>query len=107
MQTLFIFTIFDSKANAYLQPFFSVNSDTARREFHKAINQDGQFNAYAEDYSLFLLGSFDQDEGFLDIEDSPQHVVNGITLRELIYENDLEPPSIAELSAKAKAQSNV
>ncbi len=92
MQKLEIFTIFDQKANAYLQPFFSNNTDTARREFHKAINQEGQFNSYAEDYSLFYLGAFDQDEGTFDLSDVAQHIVNAITLREIPYETELHPP---------------
>lgn len=92
MQKLDIFTIFDTKANAYLQPFFSTNRDTARREFSKAVNSDGQFNQFAEDYSLFHLGNFDQDEGTFELSQTPFHVCNAITLLTPSYDGPLLAP---------------
>lgn len=80
MQRLTIFSIYDSKAKAYLQPFFSNNVETATREFTSAVNGEGQFNKYAEDYSMFLLGTFDQDEGSFILESAPIHCCNAITL---------------------------
>lgn len=82
MQRLTIFSIYDSKAAAYLQPFFSNNVETAKREFTTAVNGEGQFNKFAEDYSMFLLGTFDQDEGKFILELTPLHCVNAITLKE-------------------------
>lgn len=82
MQRLTIFSVYDSKATAYLQPFFSVNVETALREFSTAVNGEGQFNQYAEDYSMFLLGTFDQDEGTFILESAPIHCGNAITLKE-------------------------
>ena len=75
------FTIFDIKAKAFLQPFFSMNIDTAKRDFSKAVNGDGQFAQFAEDYALYHTGSFDQAEGTWETYDSPQHLCNAITLR--------------------------
>ncbi len=80
MQRLTIFSIYDSKAQAYLQPFFSNNVETATREFATAVNGEGQFNRYAGDYSMFLLGTFDQDEGSFVLESAPIHCCNAITL---------------------------
>ncbi len=82
MQRLSIFTVFDSKAKAYLQPFFSVNTETAQREFKTAVNGEGQFNNFAEDYSLYLLGMFDQETSQFKLESGPIHVCNAITLKE-------------------------
>lgn len=81
MLTLEIFTVFDQKANAYLQPFFSPTIETGGRIFDQAINNEGMFNQYAEDYSLFHLGTFDQDECKFTINEPPAHLVNAITLR--------------------------
>lgn len=86
MQMLYCYSIFDNKANAYLQPFFSINADTARREFHKAVNGDGQFNRWAEDYSLFQMGCFDQDDGTWEMHSAPKHIVNAVTLKEITSE---------------------
>lgn len=83
MNTLGIFTIFDCKAESYLQPFFSLNEATARREFSQAVNGDGQFNKHAEDYTLFQLGTFNQEHGNFDLEVTPKHLCNAITLKEI------------------------
>lgn len=79
--TLGMFTIHDSKAEAYLQPFFSANIETAKREFGAAINGDGNFHQFTEDYSLFYLGEFEQNEGKLNIELAPKHICNAMTLK--------------------------
>lgn len=98
MQKLDIFTIFDTKANAYLQPFFSINRDTARREFSKAVNGDGQFNQFAEDYSLFHLGNFDQDEGTFELSEAPHHICNAINLKALDLSGATPTPIRKEVS---------
>lgn len=82
MQTLGIFTIFDSKAEAYLQPFFSAQIATAKREFTKAINGEGQFHEFSEDYALYYLGEFNQEEGIFTLEQQPKHICNAVTLKE-------------------------
>ncbi len=76
-----IFTVFDCKAKAYLQPFFSVNIETATREFTAAVNGEGNFNRFAEDYSLFELGVFEQLTGELVTYPAPQHLCNAVTLK--------------------------
>ncbi len=81
MQTLGIFTIFDSKAEAYLQPFFSAQIATAKREFSQAVNGDGSFNKFAEDYALYYLGEFNQHEGTFTLEQQPKHICNAVTLK--------------------------
>lgn len=55
-----IFTVYDSKAEAYLPPFFSATRGLALRSFTDAVNTAGHaFNRYAEDYTLFEVGEFD------------------------------------------------
>ncbi len=59
-----MFSIYDSKAEAYLQPFYSQTTGTAIRSFESAVNENGHdFNKYAGDYTLFELGDFDQADG--------------------------------------------
>lgn len=58
------FSIFDSKAEAFVQPFYSQTVGTAIRSFEQACNQvDHDFNKFAGDYTLFHLGEFDQHTG--------------------------------------------
>lgn len=63
---MLVFTIYDSKAEAYLQPFFSPTKNTALRMFERAAN-DGESDIarWAEDYTLFEIGTWDQDTGLL------------------------------------------
>lgn len=59
-----IFTVFDSKAEAYLAPFHSPTIGLAMRSFAKACNEEGHdFHQYSGDYTLFHIGSFDQPTG--------------------------------------------
>ncbi len=61
-----LYCVHDSKAKAYLQPFCSPNDATAIRTFETAISrEDHDFNLHAEDYSLWYLGTFDQEKAHL------------------------------------------
>lgn len=82
MNELHIFSIFDAKASAFLQPFFSRNADTAKREFTAAINGTGSFNQFSEDYSLFILGSFNQEDGTFTLLQAPEPLCAGVQVRE-------------------------
>jgi len=55
-----MFTIYDGKAEAYLPPFFLHQIAMASRVFSDCINsKDHQFSKHPEDYTLFHIGSFD------------------------------------------------
>lgn len=61
-----VFSVYDEKAGAYLQPFFSVNSAVAIRNFSSACkDQKSLFFAHPEDYTLFFLGTWDPSTGSL------------------------------------------
>ncbi len=56
-----VFSIYDSKAEAFIQPFYSQTTGTAVRSFEQACNdRASDFNKFAGDYTLFELGEFDQ-----------------------------------------------
>lgn len=55
-----IFTVFDEKAQAFLAPFFMGQLGQAKRIFTDCINsKDHQFGNHPHDYTLFHVGSFD------------------------------------------------
>jgi len=55
-----VFSIYDVKAGAFLQPFFSVSNGAAIRAFSDAVNDSKtQFAAHPEDYTLHELATFD------------------------------------------------
>lgn len=58
------FTVYDSAAARYLDPFFAPTIEFAIRGFRQAVNKEGhQFHEFPEDYTLFHVGSFDPEKG--------------------------------------------
>jgi len=81
-----LYAILDEKAALYLPPFTSQNDNTAIREFSAAIGQEGhKFNTHSEDFSLWALGSFDQETGAIQPND-PKIVTNALTVRERMHQ---------------------
>lgn len=63
---MYLFTVFDSAAKAYLEPFAAPTVEFAIRGFRQAVNQPGhQFGKFPDDYTLFSIGAFDQEMGRL------------------------------------------
>lgn len=59
-----VFTVHDSAANRFLEPFFAPTQEFAMRGFREAVNQEGhQFNKFPQDYTLFHIGEFDAESG--------------------------------------------
>lgn len=55
-----IFTVYDSKAEVYLPPFYFGAVGEAIRAFQdSARDEKHQFFRHAEDYTLFQIGEFD------------------------------------------------
>ncbi len=55
-----IFSVYDSAAEAYLLPFTLPTKGLAIRGFGEAVNNPKHdFSKYAEQYTLFELGTFD------------------------------------------------
>lgn len=63
-----VFGIYDSKAEAYLPPFFMKSKGEAIRAITAHVN-DAQHNfcKYSEDFTLFELGSFDDSNGKFEL----------------------------------------
>ncbi|AXL14758.1 nonstructural protein [Microviridae sp.] len=75
-----IYTIYDSKAEAYLPPFFMHQQGMALRTFTDCVNDPNHaFGKHPEDYTLFNAGIFDDDLGTIT-QDKLESVANGLTL---------------------------
>lgn len=60
------FSVYDSKAMAYLQPFFSESVGSAIRAFGDAANDPNvPFNKHPGDYQLYEIGTFDNNTGLM------------------------------------------
>lgn len=68
-----IFAVYDSKAEAYITPFFQPKTNQAKRVFQNA-SQDIKhaFGRNPEDYTLFHLGSWDDDTALLKPNKTPE-----------------------------------
>lgn len=69
-----IFSIYDSKANAFMQPFFSPNVSVAKRTVMRALmDPDSDFGKFKEDFSLFEFGEWDPMIGKFDMRDAGEN----------------------------------
>lgn len=61
-----MFTVYDSAAARYLEPFCAETLEVAMRMFRTLVAKEGhQFARYPEDYRLFHIGSFNAETGML------------------------------------------
>lgn len=75
-----LFTVYDSAASAYLEPFYAPTIEYAIRQFRQTVNKAGhQFSQFPEDYTLFHIGEFDMSTGIIKPNDGPVNIGVGIT----------------------------
>lgn len=59
-----LFTLYDSKVEAYLQPVFFENENVAIRSVGRLANTaDQELHVFAKDFTLFLIGEYDRQKG--------------------------------------------
>lgn len=79
-----IYTIRDSKAEFYGQPFFSRTNGDAIRQFTQVLNDTSNPNnlaaKYPADYSLFEIGEFDDETGKIKAI-APNHLGGGVDFK--------------------------
>jgi hypothetical protein len=64
-----VYSIFDVAAGAYARPFFLQSDAAAMRLFgDEAVGADNPISAHPEDYSLFRIGTFDDQKGRIEGE---------------------------------------
>lgn len=70
-----VFSIFDSKAKAFLVPFFMHNVPIAQRAFSEACNDPTHaYCKHPEDFTLFHLGTFDDTSSNIHSLPTPQSI---------------------------------
>lgn len=75
-----VYTVFDSKAQVYMQPFYMRADGEAIRAFRQSIARPGhQFADYPADYTLFGIGEYDDDTARFAQYDSFVNLGNGVT----------------------------
>ena len=62
-----IYSVFDTKADSYMQPFFMPNDDLAIRGVTTLVREEGHpFMLYPEDYMLVSVGEWDEGSGTIE-----------------------------------------
>jgi len=81
---LLAFAVFDSKAEAYLRPFFAETKGLALRNFVDAVqDSNSPMGKHPEDYTLFHVGAYNQLTGVLESKAAFESLGNAVTFREL------------------------
>lgn len=70
-----IFTVYDSKAEAFLPPFFQATKAMAQRVFETVANDPKhQFGAHPADYTLFEIGEFNDESAEIVPHKTPKNI---------------------------------
>lgn len=70
-----VLAVFDNKIGTFAQPFFSQTLSSGKRSFaDAAADPSTLLNKHPEDFTLFLLGDFDDSTGFLDPLSAPENL---------------------------------
>ncbi len=90
-----IFVIFDSAAAAYLPPFNLHQEAMAVRAFaNMVMSKEHQFGLNPSDYTLFVVGEFDDANAKYELLNAPEKLANGIELLKREKETLMMPSSI-------------
>ncbi len=78
-----MFTVLDTKAMAYLPPFFLPNEAVAKRVFgDMATDQTHQFGKHPEDFSMYYLGEFEDMTSVVEIDKkAPVLIETGLMIK--------------------------
>jgi len=72
-----IYSVYDTKVEAYLQPFFMQTKAAAIRAWADAISDPNtQFNKHPNDFTLYELGQYDDQSGIITNYDVKIHLGN-------------------------------
>lgn len=64
-----VYSVCDTVAGRYSPPFLAANDRAAQRDFHSACTDgNSMMSKNPLDYHLFRIGTFDHDDGQLEVE---------------------------------------
>lgn len=68
-----VYTVYDSKVEAYLPPFMAQTKGHAVRMFSDEVNNEqSALHRHPEDYTLFEIGEFDDAKGVYSMHEAKQ-----------------------------------
>ena len=82
-----IYGVYDVKAAAYLNPFFLINDELAKRECANLVmNENHNFAKHPADYTLFKLGEWDDSTAQISPLSAPLAIATMLELKAQIYQ---------------------
>ena len=76
-------SIYDAKAEAWLTPMFFQAVGQAYRSFEDVVNsEDSEFYKHPEDYTLFLIGDWDERSGQFTVHEAPVPLAKGVDVKQ-------------------------
>lgn len=76
-----VFCIYDAATGAFMQPFFARSKGEALRSFTELANDPKtSVHKYPSDYTMFLLGSWDDGGGIFDTA-PPERVISALEVQ--------------------------
>lgn len=90
-----LFSIYDTKAQFFLQPFPETSTIAALRGFEVAVNEGkSTFSRFPDDFALMEIATFDQQTGEIIPNASPQNLGSARSvLKQPSEQNSLPFPS--------------
>lgn len=80
-RNLKVFSVYDKKSAAYAPPFFYHHKGQALRAFEDAVNDaNSPLHKHPEDFSLFLLGEWNEVSGVLLPLTNPEHIEEALSV---------------------------
>lgn len=80
-----VFSVYDDKADAFLQPFFMRTEQEAIRAFIGAATEaNHQFNLHAADFTLYEIGTFSEQVGSIIPLDPIRGLGNALIARQSV-----------------------
>ena len=80
MQIYRLFSIYDRKVGSYMMPFFGINAQTVMRDLPAQLPADHIIRKVPGDFSLYEIGSFSDDTGFMTVHVKPLFICEFIDL---------------------------
>lgn len=73
-----LYSVYDSKVEAYQRPFHALTKGQAIRDITQAVNdeKDHPYHKHSQDFTLFEVGEYDDSTGLFDPYQAPVSVGN-------------------------------
>lgn len=105
-----IYSIYDTAAKSFAQPFFLHTDAVAIRAFKDNVNSpDSVINKNPEQFTLYTIGLFDDSQGTILAEASPEPIINAAQLIDEQHADkyDLLKQNIDDFKEFVKVQLNI